>query len=342
MCVIIHQPKGAHIDKETCRKLWQTNPDGGGFAFVNDDDELVVEKAMDFKTYWSLFEQARSANSGKEFMLHMRIATHGSVHIKNVHPFVVDGDTVMGHNGIIHGVPDYDDDRTDTEVFISEVLPQLPDGWQDNFYLSDMVEEWIGWSKLMFMSVSPHLEKNIYRLGDWDQYKGLFLSNLNGLEKKKVKATAVTTYRDWGHGSETSEHWSEWEGRLEDIESAWEADMFEDQLKAERKTMGIDHAIIEMSGDWDCYGCNMPVDLTTAECMCWDLVCGECWQFVANCKAQGDCVTATHYNYDNLEKDVKEHVQEPTWQKTNAKILSLVLPEGAGNTRNLRGVFSPF
>ena len=327
MCVIVHQPKGAHIDKETCRKLWKANPDGGGFAFINDDGQVDITKAMDFKSFWSEFEQARSANVGKEFMLHMRIATHGSVKIENVHPFVVDEHTVMAHNGIIHGVPDYkDDDRTDTEVFISEVLPELPDGWQDMWYMSQMVEEWIGWSKLMFITTSLTLDQDIYRLGDWDEYKGLFLTNLTGLEKPKKKVT--TAYHNLGPGtyySESSRDWNEWVDWEDSRNTAWEEEQFESMLVAERKTQLINQPVIDVRDGYECYGCNTIIDPETAECACWENVCGECWDFIARCTTEGDCLTATQYVYQNLNKEDQERVSDTNRQTNQNKELATVI-----------------
>ncbi len=137
MCVIVHQPNGAHLNKKLAKELWQTNPDGGGFAFLDDDKNLVVEKFMKFPTFWSKFETMRSTFPARDFMLHMRIATHGSVSINNVHPFQLNEHTVMAHNGILKEViddleSDPEDDRTDSEYFIEEVLKDLPRTWLDN------------------------------------------------------------------------------------------------------------------------------------------------------------------------------------------------------------------
>ncbi len=339
MCVIVHQPKGAHIDKETCRLLWKANPDGGGFAFIDDDGKLNVTKAMDFKTYWSWFEQARSANTDTDFMLHMRIATHGSVKIENVHPFVVDDFTMMAHNGIMHGVPDYKDDRTDTQVFISDVLPQLPAGWQDNFYLNDMVQDWIGWSKLMFITVSPLLNENVYRLGDWHEHKGLYLTNLNGLfTVKPTFKKPVAAIEAWKQPNyyESSESWNDWWEMDKDGE-----DRLEEDIKTERKSMAIYHPIIAGgSGDFDCYGCNAAIDYETAECQCWELVCGHCWKFVANCSLEGTCLTSTHFQFDELNKEEQAYVNGQS--NDSKKILELVLPEGAENMKNQPGSYPSF
>lgn len=196
MCVIVHQPVGKHLDKNTASKLWQTNSDGGGFAFIDDYGELQVHKTMQFGKFWGQFENARSTWTGRDFLLHMRIATHGKVDISNVHPFQVDEHTVMAHNGIIHGVTpflDKEDPRSDTLYFVEEVLPRLPETWLDDPFLTDMVQDWVGWSKLMFLTTNPKLEQRVYRLGDWQEHEGLPMSNLNGLSYSKVNTTKKET-----------------------------------------------------------------------------------------------------------------------------------------------------
>jgi glutamine amidotransferase len=187
MCVIIVQPKEAKLKKDRAKRLWDKNPEGGGFAYINDDGEVVTEKFMKFKDFWSKFTNIRSSLEDRDYLLHMRIATHGTVDLDNVHPFQVDEHTVVAHNGIIRGVPDYKDGRSDTRVFIDEVLPGMPEDWLDNPYLFDMVQEWIGWSKLAFLTTNPALKKDFYILNERKgTYKDkMWFSNNIGLDKSK-------------------------------------------------------------------------------------------------------------------------------------------------------------
>jgi hypothetical protein len=318
MCVIVHQPKGEHLNKETATKLWNTNPDGGGFAFIDDDGDLQVEKYMDFQKWWSRFEIARSAFPKRDFLIHMRIATHGSVTPENVHPFVVDEHTVMAHNGIIHGVTKFidekTDDRSDTRYFIDEVLPRLDPLWLDDPFLSGMVNEWVGWSRLMFLTVNPDLDYSVYRFGDWSEHEGLYLSNKNGLAPKvksysfstkgseydshwypsdyKVPLPATTQAKK---GTETSEEWEMWQDYLTirgDQDSFPfdddELDFLLDALAEERKLKGLNHRIIEITADplqLECEGCLAQIDNETGDCNCFEEVCDGCWQLVGLCEA---------------------------------------------------------
>ena len=59
MCVLIYQPKAGHLKKDRAERLWGQNPDGAGFAYV-EDGEMQVQKYMHFNEFWRAFERTRS------------------------------------------------------------------------------------------------------------------------------------------------------------------------------------------------------------------------------------------------------------------------------------------
>lgn len=365
MCVIVHQPTGQHLDKDTASRLWGTNPDGGGFAFVDDNATLQVVKTMQFGQFWREFETARSSHRGRDFLLHMRIATHGSVDINNVHPFQVDEHTVMAHNGIIHGVADKlskKDARSDTLYFVEEVLPRLPETWLDDEYLSDMVTEWIGWSKLMFLTTNPKLNRQVYRLGDWKEWNGLPMSNTNGLSVVKKAVTYTERFSETrsypglpkpdtteeparNSYYETSSEWEDWlaykqmsfgDEPVETLDDG-ELDILLEAIKEERKGMYVNHPIVVIDGEKpliECGQCMAEIDLNTAECMCWDSVCQQCWQFMALCRSAGPCSQAGMIEFDSLTDRGKEFVHDGGMEQFNTseddrKIMEKALSKGA-------------
>lgn len=182
MCVIVHQPPTTYVDKKEARNMWKRNSDGAGFAFINDDLEIITDKAMNFQEFWNKFESARSANRKAEFLLHFRIATSGKVGLPNTHPFRIDEHTVMAHNGMLNrivGQIGLDAERSDTREFINMVLSELPENWLDNPVLFDMMEDYIDGSKLMFLTTNPNLKRRVYILNAHKGTKrnGLWFSN---------------------------------------------------------------------------------------------------------------------------------------------------------------------
>ncbi len=328
MCVIVHQGVHGHLDKKLAELLWEENPDGGGFAYVNNASDIVWQKHMSFSNFWSAFEQARSENTHRDFLIHFRIATNGSVDIKNVHPFKVSDTTVMAHNGIIHDMTLGNEleklDITDTEMFVAKVLPSLNDGWLDNPHARTMVEDYIGWSKLLFLTADPELKRTVYRLGDWDYVNEgkLFLSNLNHT-KLKLKAPIMYT-------SENSEAWNAWwqfrksaeeTGHEEDL-VGWEFELLLDGVSTERRAMGITTPVIvvnETTGHLDCSGCGKGIDTNTADCMCWDLACLNCMNMVANCQETDKCAWDAQFLLTELDERTKNAI-ERTYQSNVSPI----------------------
>ena len=138
MCVIIAIPAGEYLTKEVAERNWKINDDGAGFAY-HDGNELQVYKTLEFQDFWRKFERARSDNRNVDFLVHMRIATHGSICLDNVHPYMSeDGDYLLAHNGILKYVPDdKEGDRSDTRVFLEDIAPELGQHWYRKPWLNE-------------------------------------------------------------------------------------------------------------------------------------------------------------------------------------------------------------
>ena len=55
MCVIASIPAGSTIDEKTLRDMWDTNSDGGGIAYI-EDEKVVVYKTMKLKSFLKKFK----------------------------------------------------------------------------------------------------------------------------------------------------------------------------------------------------------------------------------------------------------------------------------------------
>lgn len=162
MCIAIYQSPGCRLPKEQLVQSFKNNPDGAGIAYFNENGDIIIEKDMTLDGILYKYERAvdRYAHNSP-FAVHFRIATHGAVDLDNCHPFRVSDDTTLIHNGIIPVVfNSKSDPRSDTRVFVDEYLPKLPADWMDDDHLFDMVETYIGHSKLVILS----------RAGDHDAY----------------------------------------------------------------------------------------------------------------------------------------------------------------------------
>lgn len=311
MCVIVYQPPGQYLEKQLAQKLWNANPDGGGFSFV-DGEEITTAKSMNFPAFWSQFESARSANRNAPFLLHFRIATHGAVNLDNVHPFTVDKHTVLAHNGIIHGVPDYKDDRSDTRVFVDEVLPYLQPTWLDDPTVTHMVEDWIGWSKMLFLTADPELSHLVYILNEKDGHwiDGLWYSNRSGQElpKPEPKTYKVHSTKGWKYasaptvtypsksvknaqGGRTVETFDKWldenvvpEGMPAVNVKTDDIGILYNQMHLVRDNSWLFQPFgYSLEFGWLCYGCDEELSVPSGECLCWSKICLTCYLFAAEC-----------------------------------------------------------
>jgi hypothetical protein len=181
MCIAIYQSPGCKLPKEQMVESWKSNPDGGGFAYFNEHGDIVIEKDMTLDGMLYKYECAvdRYAQSSP-FAVHFRIATHGGVNIDNCHPFRVSEQTALIHNGIIPVLfASKTDPRSDTKVFVDDYLPKLPADWMDDESLMDLVETYIGASKLVILSSAGKYDSYIANesAGHWSEDEKFWYSN---------------------------------------------------------------------------------------------------------------------------------------------------------------------
>lgn len=182
MCIAIYHDQRCPLTESEFENSWRANPDGGGFVYFDENNELVIKKSMDKnemkKKYYDAIEKYSETSP---FAVHFRIATHGGVNIDNVHPFRANAHTVVMHNGIIPVLMDKGEKRSDTRVFVDEYMSRLPKGWLDDEYIVDMTEEFIGSSKLIIMTNDPRLRSYLYILnekqGHWSESGTTWYSN---------------------------------------------------------------------------------------------------------------------------------------------------------------------
>jgi predicted glutamine amidotransferase len=200
MCIAIYHDQSCPLSPEEFNTSWSNNPDGGGFAYFDEANEIAIKKSMDKGEMYDMYYKAiEEYGQTSPFLVHFRIATHGSVNLSNAHPFRVNANTVMIHNGMIPVIMDKKQKRSDTRVFVEEYLPRLPKNWYDDEYLVDMVQEYIGNSKLVFMTNDPKLDSYLYimneKMGHWSEDGKTWYSN------KSYCATKTYSLTSWNQPS---------------------------------------------------------------------------------------------------------------------------------------------
>lgn len=188
MCLLTVMSPGSIPTREQLIRAAKSNPHGFGYAFMFDD-RIVTSRGMDAVEMIDRFLEIRHRTPDTWAMFHHRYTTHGTSTKGNCHPFRVGGDEeiVLAHNGIISAMP-YDEKRSDTRIFAEDYLPDLLELLDDKDG-REMLEDFIGWSKVAVFSLSEKLKSNVYILnedsGHWDN--GIWWSN-DSYKEKKVSA----------------------------------------------------------------------------------------------------------------------------------------------------------
>lgn len=183
MCIAIYKPAGKLIDRETLHRCYLKNRDGCGFAYFKSDGELIIMKSMKFEEFYEDYEFHSVVNHDRPFLIHFRIATHGTVDLYNCHPFKIDDTHVMIHNGIIHNIRKCPDKkRSDTQMFVDDILKELPQSWMLNRGIANLIEDYIGASKVVVLAADD--SASIYNeiKGEWSD--GIWYSNSGYKEVK--------------------------------------------------------------------------------------------------------------------------------------------------------------
>ena len=175
MCIIFYKEAGKDIKEDWLDNSAESNPDGFGLSYIDSEKGLTTYHTMNYKEFKKEYFRLESNQKDTSFILHFRKNTHGSNSFDNCHPFTVGGLAVF-HNGVItHCSPDKDDKRSDTRIFCEDVLGGLQNGWFDNETVLDLLEVYIGGSKLVVMDSEGSVTFLNEKSGHW--VDGIWCSN---------------------------------------------------------------------------------------------------------------------------------------------------------------------
>jgi len=168
MCLLIVKEKGIHkVPSDHLMNGWNANSDGVGVAWTKGDGFVSFKKFLEYSDFKKFCKTAEFTGKEKDYamMYHFRWATHGSVKLQNVHPFVLSSSphdilktegkarSVVGHNGIISNVwADLHTDFSDTMVFVRDILASkaIRENMEDDA-VQELLENFIYWSKIAIL-----------------------------------------------------------------------------------------------------------------------------------------------------------------------------------------------
>jgi predicted glutamine amidotransferase len=98
MCIAILARPETILQKDVLARCFARNPHGAGFA-VAKEGELYIDKGFfDFEQFWNCFD---TLQEGATKLVHFRYASAGNINQLNCHPWRIDKDHCMVHNGTL-------------------------------------------------------------------------------------------------------------------------------------------------------------------------------------------------------------------------------------------------
>lgn len=168
MCVIIICKRGVALPPvEELREAYRCNPDGCGFV-----SESEHYKSLHFGTF---LRHLQNRDINENVIIHFRFATHGSVSVKNCHPFYKGG-YWFAHNGVLP--IQSKNDKTDSQIcFETYLQPCIKRFGIDSDAFKVEANYWArGYSKFAFMQ-----KGEITTIGHFEKFEGRLYSNLRHL-----------------------------------------------------------------------------------------------------------------------------------------------------------------
>ena len=206
MCVIVYKPLKVSLDFKDIDQMWSKNHDGAGIAYYCRVDgkeklQIAIQKGfMKLKHLKDALHDLFPDMDNSQFALHFRNATHGGVTEELTHPFTIDKnlDNALGvleetypnaimHNGVIRGYGSKD--ISDTLDFVINMLAYVEEPARPK--LLELIP-----SKFLLMQ-----HETFHFCGDWEDYKGLRVSNTHW-----NWSPAVTYYPEGNYNKKSGFH----------------------------------------------------------------------------------------------------------------------------------------
>lgn len=216
MCLAIYKPAGKSIPKDHLYEGFTSNPDGAGFAYVEDGRVMYAKGYFKYNDFLEAYEKL--VKDDYPAVVHFRWATVGEKTVENCHPFPSGDGGVLVHNG-----PQIqklgDDERSDSREFAERIMTPLSQ--QTVKLTKEILESYLGYNKVVMLYPDDVVILN-EELGEWDG--GIWYSN-DGYKMS------------YSYGSWFNKFSEEKRAEAALVRERWERgeeDLYESELTAER------------------------------------------------------------------------------------------------------------
>lgn len=144
MCIACLLPKGTKISEKEFENCWDSNPDGGGFCYLDEQGKFIVRKSLKLDEFKELWKEHSPQLEHSPFLLHFRIRSQGDISIDNCHPFKINPDAMMIHNGNITETGAGGKEPKSDSALFAEWLGGLPRNFYRNAATVRLIKSHIG------------------------------------------------------------------------------------------------------------------------------------------------------------------------------------------------------
>lgn len=176
MCIIIYTESGAKIPETVLRDQWDANSDGAGIMYSDGKNIYHTKGLMSYNDFMVAYHSALKITN--KIAIHFRKKSHGVVSEDNTHPFLVNKNIGLMHNGTISRCsPEKKDHRSDTAIFadkLSSLLEELNDSALFSEKFLDFIQPFVGLSRILFMNNLGNV--SIINRDLWSEKNGILYS----------------------------------------------------------------------------------------------------------------------------------------------------------------------
>lgn len=187
--MIVYKPREVPVDMDVLKECWDKNKHGAGLMFSEDGKLRIAKGFMKWRSLRRYIKRrGLKAFTDMPVAFHFRIATHGSQVERNCHPFQINENLAMMHNGIIRKMEQHikDEDISDSEAFADRYVKAAFSSiditaLKGGMPINDLFDEYIGGSKLLFMDNDGEVAIVNEKAGSWPSAglgDGMWFSNM--------------------------------------------------------------------------------------------------------------------------------------------------------------------
>jgi predicted glutamine amidotransferase len=241
MCILINHPANTNFSDELLADFYDFNSDGFG-AMYAEAGKLVIIKTLGKPDEIEALYKKELAH--RDCIIHYRMKTHGDIDLDNCHPYRINDDIWMAHNGILAMGNPIDKRKSDTWHFIEYIIrpalaadPDLIFDLDYQEYLENMIG---GTNKFAFMhksgkSVILNEQAGVTHQGAWLSNTYAWSAHKHGHGYKygttatasKYYASAYDDFDDYGTAYGSTKHSSK--------SLAWDEPVGEVRVKSDKK-----------------------------------------------------------------------------------------------------------